>query len=243
MGGSGIVEAGGTWRYVFPSASLVTGDEVKIFLTDANSNINPATTTNYHDRKDDKAFVKALTLTVEDVPLVNFRFTNVRAEDVNSPLGGSEFRLYRCANTNSSHSHAALVTDAVVSGGDCWNTYESCISDTSGLVAFDALENGKYMLVETMVGENYEKPFGQWLITIDNEEEEPLIILAKGEWSPPAFIKNGTGLGATYKLPNMKQLEMPHAGGGSGLALRIIGMVSLIMALLIKTKEKRKKVC
>ncbi|MDL2327570.1 hypothetical protein LJC64_02790 [Ruminococcaceae bacterium OttesenSCG-928-A11] len=170
-----------------------------------------------------------------------FKFRKVDAQDITKGVTGATFGLYQCSVTTPGHTHAPLVTDAVVGAGTCWQLVSGGEQNTAadGTVDFGALQNGVYMLVELVTPAGYQSPTGQWQLSVVNGLLTEII--AKGDMLPPAFGKDGDNL----ILPNMKGFEMP-AAGGFGTWPFILGGSALIAAgllvvLLKKMTNRRRK--
>lgn len=181
---------------------------------------------------------------------VQFMFTKVDMGNTDKTLAGVEFMLYVCQSNEPDHEHEALVTDEVLTNGNCWqlHTLENddikAISDDSGAVDFGFLEDGVYMLVETKALSGYELPVGQWIVTINstpNEGDNEIDIKYSGDKKPPAFLydeENGE-----YKLPNMKSLALSMTGA-FGIAVFVIGgaiLILIALSILLKLYKRRKK--
>ncbi|MEG0016585.1 MAG: hypothetical protein RR747_08405, partial [Gordonibacter sp.] len=108
---------------------------------------------------------------------------------------------------------------------------------------------GDYILVETATHPGYRLPQGQWMITLDKGLPYPSIaitgIAANGQL-PPAFMveqntSSGTGIvDITYKLPNMKDFQLPFAGLG-GIAPFIAAGIALMVAAVAAYRYLRRR--
>lgn len=172
-------------------------------------------------------------------PQVNFEFTKVDGSEAGTPLGGVEFSLYECnLKDDPSHTH----NDSMVTGqaGDCWELKEIRTSDgDTGKVRFENLNIEQYMLVETKAAEGYMLPHGQWLITVDTDNN--IEIKGKGASLPPAFALKTDEQGNTvYELPNYKVESLPLTGG-LGVILLMTGGIALMGIAIVKLVMTRKQ--
>lgn len=118
--------------------------------------------------------------------------------------------------------------------------YREASSSLSGATAFDRLEPGRYLLIETKTGPEYQLPDGEWVITVAERENKIEIteIRARSGTSPPAFRKEGE----TYYLPNYLKTSLPRAGGYLKMITLMAGIVLLgAMVLLIQNGRRDKK--
>ncbi|MEG0991031.1 MAG: SpaA isopeptide-forming pilin-related protein [Gordonibacter sp.] len=194
-----------------------------------------------------------LILTVSNVQLglVPFSFVKVAADDASRVLSGVHFELFTCTRN---HDHEKLVTQEVIDRGSCWSMVAQDVSDGRGLVDFgrtplQGFPEGDYILVETATHPGYRLPQGQWMITLDKGLPYPSIaitgIAANGQL-PPAFMveqntSSGTGIvDITYKLPNMKDFQLPFAGLG-GIAPFIAAGIALMVAAVAAYRYLRRR--
>jgi len=174
-----------------------------------------------------------------------FSFTKVKAEDTSEILTGAEFKLYKFICEDSSHDHndtTSLVTEDNIGTGNCWELTATKESDTSGLVDFEDLEEGIYMLVETRTVSGYQLPSGQWKLTVTPTGMNKIIIQAHGAQDdlPPAFMTATDSEGTvTYKLPNIRQLSLPFSGMPGVRILQILGTALALLTILLYILRKR----
>ncbi len=175
-----------------------------------------------------------------------FSFTKVSDGSHNEPvkpLSGAEFTLYTCPKN---HTHEQLVTDAVLQSGHCWQvhtlygTNDKAIvkSDSrTGLVDFTGLIDGEYMLVENKAPRGYEKPYGQWQITVRNAKINPAERIdiqavavedTHNAFTPLAFATENGKL----QLPNQKKRMLPGSGFDGIYPYMLAGVVLLSIATL-----------
>ncbi len=187
---------------------------------------------------------------------VPFHFTKVDAADPAKPLEGATFKLYVCEQEDHPVHDSDVVTDAIVADGNCWVPYKDesgtvaeVTSNEDGIVEFGTLADNDYLLVETRSPVGYEKPTGQWLITInsaelmpDGDTIYPVAVEAKGDRPPLAYIDGDTNHETIddFKFQNMKQQELPF-NGGKGIYLFIVtGLVMMGGSTLLLVKNRQK---
>jgi len=176
---------------------------------------------------------------------IPFSFTKVKAEDTTKALAGVEFNLYKLICEDSAHDHTdttTLVTAENTGAGKCWEMLVTKTSDAAGLVDFEAIEEGTYMLVETKTASGYKLPAGQWKLRVTPTGVNKLIIQAHGTSDdlPPAFMTATDSEGTvTYKLPNIRQLSLPLSGMPGIRILQIIGAIVALLTILLYILRKR----
>ncbi|MDD3338409.1 MAG: SpaA isopeptide-forming pilin-related protein [Lachnospiraceae bacterium] len=171
---------------------------------------------------------------------VPFQFTKV--DGSGNPLKGAEFKLYKLICTDTSHNHDANVSDSIRDG--CYTAMQENGEDKifgsseNGIVDFDLLQNGTYILAEVKAPTGCELPTGQWKLVIDGSAVNRVTITAIG--TVPAFYRGAQG---AYYLPNYPKTVLPSSGG-MGTILFTAGGVILIGAailILVLTSKKRRK--
>jgi len=174
-----------------------------------------------------------------------FCFTKVGADDVNTPLEGATFVLYKldeeCEHGGSAYEHG----EVTAANKSCWILIDSITTtvtgaDDDGLVDFGELEEGVYNLVETQAPDGYELPRGQWRIDVD--EFGVFSISSVPGTYPPAVLKETVDEEDFYYFLNMKKLIIPPAGGAK-IYLAILGVICLGAAACLlpeKTGKKRR---
>lgn len=172
-------------------------------------------------------------------PALDFVFAKTD-ENGSQPLAGVEFTLYACSKIDEpGHVHSDMVTD---DPNCCWQSYKTAVSAaTTGLVTYEGLETGQYMLVETRTLPEYQLPVGQWLIDID-ATAPTVAITAKGDVLPPAFIEEN----GSYKLPNYRPVSLPLTGKSDALLLKTTGILLATIAGMgalsgIRNDKKRRR--
>ncbi|WP_221675867.1 prealbumin-like fold domain-containing protein [Enterococcus gilvus] len=162
-----------------------------------------------------------------------------KENEVRDPLGNVEFSLY----AGRPNGNWETDSEDPAAENTYWNMQESfrtAKSSLSGLVEMERLEPGRYLLIETKTAEGYQLPQGEWVITVEEVEEEIKIteIRARDGTSPPAFrIDNGN-----YYLPNYLTNALPRAGGYLRLFLAVIGIVLLGSVVLVFQNRKGGKI-
>mgnify|MGYP003623444031 CR=1 FL=1 len=180
---------------------------------------------------------------------VLLQFTKVDARDHTNLLSGAVFELYTCASTDEGHQHVHMITEDLLSAGTCWQPYMregeavTSTSDDDGTVNFGNLPNGDYMLVERDAPEGFERPYGQWMVQINNAETglDRAKFTGRGERLPPAFVRVEDT--QELLLPNMVPFAMPTAGAIGQTPFVIAGVLTIItsLALLLFYKASTKK--
>lgn len=167
---------------------------------------------------------EAIFTNTKTVPVTEFRFTKVKAEDPQVGLEGAVFNLYQLVCTGESHGHSVLVDTE--HPGACWNLIDTQISAPE--VIFTGLLPGEYRLVETKAPDGRVVPAGQWRVIISTSQE--ITITALGETLPPAFAVGEEG---EWLLPNMQPLDVPTSGGGGTMRYILLGILLMDGGLLI----------
>ena len=172
-------------------------------------------------------------------PGIPFSFTKT-GQDGKTAFGAGEavFELHQfsCAQ---SHTHVEFVTG----GTDCcWELLDTQATDADGVVTFELLVDGQYMLVETKTKPGYQLPHGQWLVTIDAHSDPQYIIWARGEQYPPAFRYDADA--DKLYLPNLPQFVTPRTGSVTGLLFSSSGAAMMIVTsffgLSVVRRRRRK---
>ena len=167
---------------------------------------------------------------------VGVDFVFKKTDRKGNPLEGVEFRLFSCARI---HTHDPLV---LPNGDSCWGTtFIPATSDAGGIVTYNQLLNGDYMLVESKANPGFQMPLGQWLIHIESGANPEITITAQGDTPPPAFVVDeNDGLLTVINYPSF---VMPQAGS-LGALLAATGGTALmgISLVLLATRKKKRKV-
>ena len=188
---------------------------------------------------------------VQATPTVkNLDWSFYKVDEKDNPIEGAEFSLYHCANTMDGHVHSSSVTK---DANCCWtadgtSTMTTAASDSKGLVSFEGLESGDYVLVETKTKNGYQLPAGQWTFTVDTSAgtvSDPKA--TEGTELPPAFKKGklaGTSADQSAKevlmLPNYRSYDLPLTG--VELSLWILGIgAALVSAAVAWTALNERK--
>ncbi len=231
-----------------PGVKWLEGQDITLtFDMKAPTTVAPQITTAWNSfayAANDLQVVEPQRVGIQVKAAVPFKFTKVDANDPNQVLSGAEFQLYVCDNEAVGHDHGALVTDAVVSSGECWEYTGSQTSESNGIIDFGLLDDGEYMLVESTSPAGYELPTGQWLLTIDSTQlvaTDRIKIEAKGDRLPPAFMVSTENSVVQYKLPNSKQFELPKAGREGSQRIIFLGALVMGISLILLIVEKGKR--
>lgn len=200
-----------------------------------------------------------------DVSMHSFDFTKIDGTGMDqdnpqdaTPLSGAQFKLFKLVCTNPEHEHEnALIEEPFTPDEDCW---ELVIDDShsdgvftsgeDGKVSFDdLLANGvTYRLIEIQAPDGFQRPQGQWNLTITQEmvggtTEVRVSTTAVGAMnSQPAFIVDS----GDYYLPNYRPMDPPITGGrgmtgfmlGGGLLIAL-GLGAAAFWLIRSSKQKR----
>ena len=227
----------GQWRFTV-SLSSVSGEYVIGSISsiteaggEAPPNFAPALPGGSGDR----------TLPNKKTSYLSFTFKKVKAEDIEAPLAGAEFKLYIWKGNGTAPD---VMENASITSGD-WELVDTQTSADSGTnigeVVFSGLLKDKvYQLVETKAPSGYSRPMGQWRLTADPSGN--WTILGKGSVLPPAFAD----VSGKYILPNMKGKFFPLTGFGGILNYLVAGLGIMaaaaagIVFLLFSQKRKIK---
>lgn len=153
-------------------------------------------------------------------------FTKVDAGNLETPLPGAEFKLYKLQCTERDHNHD---NDIVTAESNCWKLKDTQTSAEDGKVSFGNLEkDSAYRLVETKAPDGFALPEGQWRITTD--ENNAITIEAIGAQDgrlPTAFaVEKETG---ALLLPNARPIDIPSSGGWGAIPY-LLGGGTLMLA-------------
>jgi len=227
----------GQWRFTV-TLSSVSGEYVLGSISsiteaggEAPPNFAPALPGGSGDR----------TLPNKKTSYLSFTFKKVKAEDIEAPLAGAEFKIYIWKGNGTAPD---VMENASITSGD-WELVDTQTSADSGtnigeVVFSGLLEDKVYQLVETKAPSGYSRPMGQWRLTADSSGN--WTILGKGSVLPPAFAD----VSGKYILPNMKGKFFPLTGFGGILNYLIAGLGIMaaaaagIVFLLFSQKRKIK---
>lgn len=193
-----------------------------------------------------------------DIQMHSFAFTKIDGNNINAPLSGAQFKLFEpvCQDPNHNHEEEPIA-DPFEPGPTCWKLVTDAehtdgvfTSDQEGKISFNGLlKNGvTYRLIEVQAPEGFQRPQGQWNLTITQEGEDGstevrVSTKAVGAMnSQPAFKVEG-GL---YYLPNYRPVDPPITGGrgmtgfmlGGGLLIAL-GLSAAAFWLIRSSKQKR----
>ena len=176
-------------------------------------------------------------------------FQKVGADELSTGLAGAEFALYHwdAATRPSSAEVARLVDTTMVRDGEWQRVLENgetatdtathFVSDSTGVVTLGNLEEGIYTLIETRAPSGYERPIGQWIMTINPENSDvgegnyKIEFIGKSQSiMPPAAIRETDAGVHTYKIINARPFSIGMSGleGTSGILL--VGFVLMAVA-------------
>lgn len=185
----------------------------------------------------------------------------MRDEDM-KPLGGAVFNLYKldCDNPEHVEIHNGQLIDAVYNAqtlneknvSECWSLISTAKSKAStGQIKFldeknenMVLKVGTYRLVELKAPDGYEKPIGQWNITILPGSDKNIEILGisgeRGE-KPPAISEAENRI----FIFNYKPINPPITGGRGidrflilGAAVTVGGLMLTVHLILQRRRGK-----
>ena len=196
---------------------------------------------------------------------VDTKFTKVGADDLDAPLQGAKFALYKWLGTPAEYAtHEDDILDVTkLNGGiagDKWlrattNGADGTLGDefttpASGEIDLGKLPDGIYTLIETSAPEGYELPVGQWILTIDHNKKNTgdndyqIEYMAKGEMLPPATIRtDGASAGAapTYKIVNVRPFSIGMSGMNGTKGITITGLAIMLLVGVIYSVYNNKK--
>ena len=185
---------------------------------------------------------------------VDTKFTKVGADDLDTPLAGAKFALYKWTGTPTeyaTHEGDILDTEAL-NGGIASGKWMRATTDgadgtitddfttlADGEVDLGMLPDGIYTLIETQAPQGYELPVGQWILTIDGSKPDTsagnykIEYSAKGTILPPATaIEPGDNPGdaPTYKIVNVRPFSIGMSGANGTIGITIIGLLLMLLA-------------
>jgi len=185
---------------------------------------------------------------------VDTKFTKVGADDLDAPLQGAKFALYKWTGTSAEYAtHEEDILDITkLNGGiagDKWRRAttdgaDGTLSDefttpASGEIDLGKLPDGIYTLIETQAPVGYELPVGQWILTINNSKgntgagDYQIEYMAKGTMLPPATIRTaGASAGdtPTYKVVNVRPFSIGMSGMNGTKGITIVGLAIMLIA-------------
>ena len=201
---------------------------------------------------------------------VETSFTKVSADDLSMRLAGAEFALYRWEGSTLTDAEKKHMVDTTLLTDDANNTLSAAwvrvtydgeiatslsdifISSTSapiGEVDFGTLEEGIYTLIETKAPAGYEKPNGQWVLTIDPSKDDSGAGAYKIEFTgkshsimPPAAVRNIDAAEPTYQIINARPFSIGLSGLGGSTGILLAGFIIMALAgnTYIVLSHKRK---
>lgn len=136
--------------------------------------------------------------------------------DSGEPLSGAAFVL--CAADET-------VLDSQVSGED-------------GLLRFTGLDSGSYLLREEEAPQGYQRPGGQWLLSID---EDCRVVSIQAAGRAPAIALREEGEVTEYLIPNEKDYILPMTGGAGLWPLLFTGGGCVAAGLSLGLLKQRRK--
>ena len=184
------------------------------------------------------------------------KFTKVGADDLDTPLAGARFALYKWTDTIAAYSgHEEDILDVTklngVDDGDATIKWLRATTDgadgttsdvfttlADGKVDLGMLPDGIYTLIETKAPDGYELPVGQWVLTINNSKgntgdgDYKIEYTAKGEMLPPAVrIDTDAETGdLTYQVVNVRPFSIGMSGMNGTKGITIIGLAIMLIA-------------
>lgn len=184
------------------------------------------------DRTDE---VEVLVPTVHKpfVGLAFFFYKVDGATETHKGLAGAAFMLYRCEDSiRPDHVHAADMS--------CFTAVltEPVESDADGVVDLSTLSNGAYLLEETKAAFGYDRARGRWMLVVGTDGSLTITAREEGGAMPPAFIQYEDG---SFALPNCPLIRLPLTGGVGTHILYLIGILSLMAALIIRIRRPVRK--
>ena len=184
--------------------------------------------------------------------VMDFGFTKVDSEDMDTALKGAEFKLYSDENcehaylfVKSGEGEYHLVYDGITAASTTETLTVGSNSAAMGILSLTALPYGTYYLKETKAPEGYLVPEGSWKLVLS---DAGIVITA-----PPtqlAFVTqessvtvNGVQQTVTsYKLPNIKPMDVPFTGAyGVQTYLSLGFMMALGGTVMLLVYRRRKR--
>lgn len=182
----------------------------------------------------------------EEIPTAALVFRKIDAAtadaDVVMPLLGAVFKLYYC--NDSDHVDRS---DHIAPGeaDTCWDVSDIIAVYDGSIVSFDGLEDGFYLLMETVSPDGYQLPRGQWVIRV--EYCEISFIGTSGNTYVPAVVTRDFFDGresdenVEFWIGNIAQYELPTAGAGGTFYFTALGSLLMAAGLLMVCLYRRRR--
>ncbi len=159
--------------------------------------------------------------------LGDFNLKKIDAEDINKVIGGASFILTKATVDNNDQWMASTDSSDI--------TYHT--SDDQGLIQFQGLEPGYYILEEKIAPIGYELSRTQWHITVLSEESNNVIVTSVEDDETIAVPRDSEG---QYIFKNEKMSLLPSTGGKGINVIMLTGIMIMLIALTLFWHKKRR---
>ena len=161
-------------------------------------------------------------------------------------LPGAHFSLFRYNGPGSPPNDSIIAESMIGDGPDQWTLADTEIS--SGLIGdpirFELTTRGYYQLVETIVPDGWQRPNGQWRVTVTETPEDSgnFTFNIEGIGSPPAFVTRPHYCESEeycecviHFLGNRPVFDLPMSGSLGSHPFHVAGLLLLFVTLGVGT--------
>lgn len=174
-----------------------------------------------------------------------FKFTKISGHHKNSPLKDAGFRLYYCSKDVTDTNIVSDILNKKAFDSEDWILDENFLmqtSDEDGVISFENLTDGIYLLVEISAPEGYELSKGCWIIEVNSLNNEIITIHAcDNDGKPNAFIQDTVDEETVFYLPNYQKALLPISGSIGIGTFMVIGIIFMGASIVYMCKPNRKK--
>lgn len=199
-------------------------------VSDAEAFINGAPTEVYGPLSVQPVYLQTGELKAEDPKKVSFSFTKTDGDpsgEAYKGLAGAEFTLYR-ADEDWNYSEE--------------DVYRTAVSDQeTGIVCFENLDSGQYIMKETKTPDGYASLPGYWKVTADAKSESDerklgfLYVRQDGQGVPvsESDMIPEDAYGNHYYIPNQPVSDLPTMGGPGNRTFMFGGILLMGAACIL----------
>jgi len=170
---------------------------------------------------------------VSNTPYGGFEFWKVCP--ARNPLPGAHFQMVRFNGIGTPNlPEPGLVTQAMIgSGANQWSIVGTTqISSSSAPMVFPLRPGRYYHLIESVTPAGFQRPLGQWRITVDNSGSAPVLnITPMGNVYMPGIIP-AEHPDTYYMILNLPDFQLPMTGEQGMRTFVMVGSSVLIIALM-----------
>lgn len=163
------------------------------------------------------------------------------ADDV-TPLEGAEFELYYCGDDTHEDEGSHIPLGET---GTCWVLSDITAAYNGSVVIFEGLEDGFFLLMETMAPDGYQLPKGQWIIRV--EDGKILFVGTSGNTDVPAVVASAdfgdreSEDSVGFWIGNIEQYELPVAGNGGTFLFAAVGYGLMTTGMFMISIYRRRR--